>query len=268
MYPTAPTGVVVQKWGNYWPAMYAGSGRHMGLDIGGLPVGSPIYAAYDGVIETASLVNAHGYGRHVIIRHDGFRTLYAHLHAVFVTVGQAVTSGFKIGEMGGQPGDDDPIDGASTGAHLHFEAILPEPPMGDSVMTFAGWTVDPIPFIMRKFYGEPTQFVKVVSNKGVRVRTSYNVNSERIGALNYRDDYPIFRAGLIDMQGNAWAHLWSIRPEYAAEKYDGEVLLEVKGYVRPEPTPDPLPNGEGENAIRLDEINRMITHLEQRKSEL
>lgn len=263
-YPTIATARVAQKWGNANARLYPG-GRHMGLDIAAA-VGSPIFAAANGLVETVSLVNLHGYGRHVIIQHDGFKTLYAHLHKVNLYEGQAVLGGYQLGEMGGDPTDSDPIDGASSGPHLHFEVILPAQPQGDFVKTFAGWTVDPIPYLMNRFAPPPKYKLRVLAQKGVRVHTEPNVDSPVIGAMPNQEEYQAMEIREVD--GDAWARLWSLREEWAATTYHGEKLMQVDAL----PNPQPLPQGEGEpldeRAIRLDEIQRMIALLEQRKSEL
>ncbi|MDB5130760.1 MAG: hypothetical protein JWR02_509 [Mucilaginibacter sp.] len=55
-----------------------------------------------------------GYGKCVRIAHaNGFETLYGHLSRITVKVGEEVTAGQKIGEVGST--------GHSTGAHLHYE---------------------------------------------------------------------------------------------------------------------------------------------------
>ncbi|MDB4904013.1 MAG: hypothetical protein JWQ63_3294 [Mucilaginibacter sp.] len=55
-----------------------------------------------------------GYGNCVRIQHaNNFETLYGHLSYISVKVGQDVTLGQKIGEVGST--------GRSTGAHLHYE---------------------------------------------------------------------------------------------------------------------------------------------------
>jgi len=88
------------------------SWRHSGLDIAG-PVGTPIYAAEDGVVETAGW-NRGGYGYYIIINHgNGIRTLYGHASKLYVVSGQKVTRGQTIMAMGST--------GRSTGPHLHFE---------------------------------------------------------------------------------------------------------------------------------------------------
>lgn len=265
-FPTLPTLYVTQKWGNVNASMYpAPTYRHMGVDIGG-PVGAPIYAACDGVVADVNLTGAHGYGRHVIIQHlDGlYDTLYAHLHKVKVEIGDEVIGGQQIGEMGGQPGDDDPIDGASSGAHLHFEAILPSQPNIDFVKTFAGYTVDPLPYLTRLAHGEPGIIAKVIARKGLRVRSEASVDATQIGALEFGSIHPVVR--LIDVGNDQWAQLWSLRPEFAAVRYGGEILMEVSAGTQP--NPPPVPQEEGERAARLDEIQKMIASLEKRKSEL
>ena len=55
-----------------------------------------------------------GYGYYVIVDHGGgYKTLYAHLSAIYVTEGQWVAQGTPVGAVGST--------GNSTGPHLHFE---------------------------------------------------------------------------------------------------------------------------------------------------
>lgn len=85
---------------------------HRGIDIAG-PVGTNIYAADSGWVELAGWSNV-GYGYHVIVNHgNGFRSLYAHMSAFYVSPGQTVVKGQVIGAIGST--------GRSTGPHLHFE---------------------------------------------------------------------------------------------------------------------------------------------------
>ncbi|HNV43582.1 MAG TPA: M23 family metallopeptidase [Exilispira sp.] len=84
---------------------------HSGLDISNV-MGTPIYAAYDGVVVFVGPNG--GYGNCVIISHPlGYSTLYGHLSKILVKVGQRVSKGSKIALMGST--------GRSTGSHLHFE---------------------------------------------------------------------------------------------------------------------------------------------------
>lgn len=267
-FPTSPTLSISQKWGNVNTSMYpAPTYRHMGVDIGG-PVGAPIFAACDGVVADVNLTGAHGYGRHVIIQHDAgtFDTLYAHLHKVNVEIGQLVIGGQQIGEMGGQPGDSDPIDGASSGSHLHFEVILISQPNFDFVKTWAGYTVDPLSYLTRRAFGDPKLTVKVIAPKGVFARSEPKKIDPKIGELPYNSVHPII--GVQDVGNDQWAQLWSLRPEFAAVRYGGETLMEVSAGTVVVPPPPSTPPVLDEKAIRRDEINKLIALLEQRKSEL
>lgn len=89
----------------------AGTRMHEGTDMAGA-YGMPIYATADGVIVHAGWDN--GYGRLVKIKHEfGIETRYAHMSAIKVSVGERVSRGDRIGDMGNS--------GRSTGTHLHYE---------------------------------------------------------------------------------------------------------------------------------------------------
>ena len=89
-----------------------GSSRmHEGEDFAG-DYGSPIYTPADGTIIFAGWSS--GYGRLIKIKHAyGVETRYAHLSQIRVDVGQKVSRGDRIGDMGNS--------GRSTGTHLHYE---------------------------------------------------------------------------------------------------------------------------------------------------
>jgi murein DD-endopeptidase MepM/ murein hydrolase activator NlpD len=98
-----------------WWAEPRGGRFHMGIDIDG-DTGDEIYAMTVGVVSHAGPApqGYGGYGNTVIIDHDGYQTLYAHLSRVDVTAGTKVVGGQIIGLMG--------TTGNVTGSHLHFEA--------------------------------------------------------------------------------------------------------------------------------------------------
>ncbi|MEH0196578.1 peptidoglycan DD-metalloendopeptidase family protein [Caulobacter sp. CCNWLY153] len=92
---------------------------HRGVDFGA-PMGTPVLAAADGVVETAGW--AGGYGRRIRLRHaDGLETLYGHLSEWNVRAGQAVRQGQVIGLSGSS--------GLATGPHLHFEVLRGSQPV-------------------------------------------------------------------------------------------------------------------------------------------
>ncbi|ERM91514.1 hypothetical protein O163_10090 [Caldanaerobacter subterraneus subsp. yonseiensis KB-1] len=84
---------------------------HPGIDFG-LPSGTPVKAAADGVVVLAGEYG--GYGKAVVINHtDGLSTVYGHLSEIKVEEGKEVKQGEAIGLSGST--------GRSTGPHLHFE---------------------------------------------------------------------------------------------------------------------------------------------------
>ena len=86
---------------------------HSGIDIGA-PVGTPIYAWFNGtVIESEQ---ATGFGRQVIVRQGDLQVRYAHLDIIEVVYGQRVQQGQRIGTVGST--------GRSTGPHLHLGLYL------------------------------------------------------------------------------------------------------------------------------------------------
>lgn len=246
VYPTISTAFLFQKFANInWKLYGKTEGKHMGVDIttvSGQP-GADIYAVQYGVVVEAGYFDQGGYGRRVVIEHENkeYSTLYAHLKDVLVKTGDIVEAGQKIGTMGGNL--EDKYRGASEGTHLHFEVILPEP-VKNSIRTFKGWCVDPIPYLMQRYFLSPINAIRVTSVKGLRVRTQPNVTSTSINALsqhdvvNVMDVYP--SAG-----GEQWVKLWSLRDEYCAIKYNGLVNAEFAMPINPAPqpvtTPDPGP---------------------------
>ncbi|MEL6602880.1 MAG: peptidoglycan DD-metalloendopeptidase family protein [Cyanobacteria bacterium J06614_10] len=87
---------------------------HAGTDIGAAQ-GTPVLAAQDGTVASAS--SAGGYGLMVVLRHETedvqLESRYAHLAEIFVEAGKEVKKGDIIGLVGST--------GNSTGPHLHFE---------------------------------------------------------------------------------------------------------------------------------------------------
>ncbi len=92
-------------YGRRWGRM------HYGTDFAAAH-GTPIYSTADGVVTHAGWTS--GYGRLIKIKHEfGYETRYGHLSKIRVQVGQRVSRGERIGDMGNT--------GRSTGTHLHYE---------------------------------------------------------------------------------------------------------------------------------------------------
>ncbi len=99
---------------------------HTGIDLAD-PLGTPVFAAADGVIALARpMTDASGalvgYGNYIVIQHDaGLKTLYGHLLTIGVKEGDTVKRGQLIGLLGST--------GNSTGPHTHFEVRIDNSPI-------------------------------------------------------------------------------------------------------------------------------------------
>ncbi|MEM8824271.1 MAG: M23 family metallopeptidase [Pseudomonadota bacterium] len=98
---------------------------HSGLDFAASR-GTAIHSTAAGTVTFAGWQS--GYGKLVKIQHAlGFETRYAHLNRIRVNVGERVSRGERIGDMG--------TTGRSTGVHLHYE------------IRRGGRALDPVTFI-------------------------------------------------------------------------------------------------------------------------
>ena len=87
---------------------------HSGLDFG-CALGTYVYAVKPGKVIMAQRGSS-GYGNFVVVSHGGgYASLYGHLDAISVSVGQAVDTDTAVGRSGNS--------GRSTAAHLHVEII-------------------------------------------------------------------------------------------------------------------------------------------------
>ena len=99
-----------------------GGRQHTGVDLDG-NTGDPIYAVDDGVVTFSGWKSAYGYL--VKLSHgNGVETWYGHCNKLHVEVGDVVSKGDKIADVGNT--------GRSYGSHLHFEVRVngsPKNPM-------------------------------------------------------------------------------------------------------------------------------------------
>jgi len=123
VWPTT-TYLVTSPFG--WRVMGGYSNFHPGIDLG-CPIGTPIFATNNGVVEDAGWNNG-GYGNWVKINNgNGLETVFGHMSNVIVHAGQMVAKGQLLGYSGDT--------GWATGPHLHYEvrqwgtAINPGPYM-------------------------------------------------------------------------------------------------------------------------------------------
>jgi murein DD-endopeptidase MepM/ murein hydrolase activator NlpD len=101
---------------------------HAGLDFAA-PLGTPEKAVVAGTVVKAGA--ASGFGQAVYIQHEnGDVTVYGHMRRILVGVGEHVTAGQVIAEMG--------AEGHSTGPHLHLEV---------HVGGIGGTKIDPLPWL-------------------------------------------------------------------------------------------------------------------------
>ena len=130
-----PGAIVNSKFGPRMHPIYHVMKAHTGIDLKYQDRStSDVIAAGDGEVVLCGGNPSSGYGLRVWIKHTTSAgaqlctTTYNHLAKIYVTQGQKVMAGQKIGYEGST--------GASTGNHLHFEVKLPD-----------GKFVDPVPYI-------------------------------------------------------------------------------------------------------------------------
>jgi Peptidase family M23/Glycosyl hydrolase 108 len=130
-----PGSIITSGFGPRRPPASGASSNHQALDFayaGG--VTKDVICAADGEVVLAR--PGSGYGNYVMVKHSNaagshlITTLYAHLDAIFVKLGQKVAGGQAIGKEGNT--------GIGSGAHLHFEVRLPNNTRVDPTPYLAG----------------------------------------------------------------------------------------------------------------------------------
>jgi len=92
------------------------AGFHFGLDMAAFR-GTPVTAAAAGIVIEARW--ARGYGQTIVIAHNRkYKTRYAHLDKILVTVGQKIKRGALIAKVGAT---GNVRTTGTDGSHLHFE---------------------------------------------------------------------------------------------------------------------------------------------------
>ncbi len=110
---------------HFWLSSFYGARRkpdrswgfHHGIDMAACR-GEPVMAAAAGVITEAWYHK--GFGNTIVVMHNNkYSTRYAHLHKMYVRVGQHVQQGQRIGEVGATGN----VRGRNSGSHLHLEVM-------------------------------------------------------------------------------------------------------------------------------------------------
>jgi murein DD-endopeptidase MepM/ murein hydrolase activator NlpD len=175
---------VNQYFGEH-PENYKGFGLpgHEGLDLFAVD-GATVYAAADGQVYQANAPAGHPYGLHIRIRHDfggrTYHTIYGHLEQVFVSPGQTVSAGDRIGLADNT--------GNSFGSHLHLTLKID----GEHTPGYPAGVVDPWPYLKGSV---PVPTPKPLpASSGVTVYTIQQVNM-RVAADVSADLVTILPAG-------------------------------------------------------------------------
>ena len=142
---------------------------HNGVDYAG-NLGDPVFAAAGGKVEKVGF-DPSGWGNYVRLRHGTATTIYAHLKMAVVMLGDTVTVGQKIGEMGYSGNVIPPNE---QGTHLHFGLRFDGANENDGY----GGYVDPIEYI-RWAAHELTQTEEAANGNG----SSNNGNDDSINKI-------------------------------------------------------------------------------------
>ncbi len=145
----------------FGPRSLSADGFHDGLDIGPKEVGEheDVFAVADWNCVMSYTSNS--WGETVILEHDGFCSIYAHLSRRAVKEGQSGNQGQVIGLMGST--------GHSTGVHLHFE-------LRDTMFNNYFWrkedgkylnAVDPDLYLMDEEQEEPDHNLLYLLDQGI-----------------------------------------------------------------------------------------------------
>ena len=214
------------------PHTYTQSRGHNGLDWA-IPVGQPIYCAWDGIVEVAR-EDTFGYGRHIRIRHSHGITIYGHMSRNDVKVGDRVKAKQQIGLSGGAVSD--PYGGFTTGPHLHFEyrwdITAPQVPGG-----YKYNAVDPFPLLISHVKEEPLFHIKVKVT-ALNVRSGPAVSFGHLHLIRRDEVYKVYeeRNGWFRLGQNRWcsgdsAYVEKIGDDVTPQPPQDEILFRAKCLV-------------------------------------
>ena len=135
---------------------------HRGIDFAA-PVGTPVFAAGNGVIERSGWNGS--YGKYIRIRHNSsYKTAYAHLSKIIRQPSRRVQQGQIIGYVGNT--------GRSTGPHLHYEVI------------FSGKSVNPMKIKLPSGKNIPKGELKNFKHHVVNIKKNIYIASQQKSSPN------------------------------------------------------------------------------------
>jgi len=129
---------------------------HKGIDLA-IPIGTPVKTIADGRVVYAGWGT--GYGKYVKVEHPGgFATIYSHLSAFKVHVGEQVKQGEVVALSGNT--------GWSTGPHLYFQFFVHGTPVNPLTIAQYAPKGTPVPTALRAEFlaqtAEPRQLLAVI----------------------------------------------------------------------------------------------------------
>lgn len=163
--------------------------QHRGVDFGS-PIGTSIIAPATG--RSVQFTNDGSFGIAVCLEHEGtgLYSLYAHLSAAYVVVGQLVQQGYILGVTGNT--------GLSTGPHLHWQVCV-----NNQFPTDISYSRDPMSFIVEEIPMTPEERELLKSIAQVLTGTS-----DPTTAKSFIDQQNIMGMAFLKGYGVMWNNLW------------------------------------------------------------
>lgn len=168
---TAHAAASVSQLGVNSPFGWRGGRMHTGIDFQA-SYGDSVGASMSGTVVFAGV--KHGYGNFLVIDHgSGIASCYAHLSAMYVTVGQVVEGGQLIGAVG--------TTGRSTGPHLHYEIRINGKPINP---TSTISLVDNQVFVNGQPMGTDDQVAPAAGGESDAPSASTGARPRRVSSMN------------------------------------------------------------------------------------
>jgi len=220
--------IVTQLFGEN-PSFYAPFGfpGHEGVDLYA-PMNANVYAAADGDVYRVEHPPNHPYGLQVRIKHvvggRVYKTIYAHLSKTFVSQGQRVKAGERIGLADNT--------GNSFGSHLHLTLKIE----GAQTPGYPPGIVDPWPFFaaLPSDEPEPESGLVVYPTDILSLRAQPTTDSARLAVLSEQEalmvlgDEQTARANI--GQAGKWLH---VRTESGPSGYVAAWFVHLTGQAPP-----------------------------------